>query len=217
MNIILQGYSGKTGNEIYQLGMEKGYNIYGVDIDHPLWKYEGYHDIDLLIDFSSPQGSAYAFDFACRHHIPLIIGTTDIGEDTIKEWDRIAQKEKMIVYLLENYLPSMEILCSFLKELDPLFERIAISETHHESKKDCPSGTSKMLKRCFDDQKKIPIISNRVKVFVYEHEISLKNEFEEITISHHCLTRKAYAEGVYQIIANLSNEKRRGIIRKRKE
>ncbi len=217
MKIILQGYSGKTGNEIYRLGKERGYEIIGVDEEIPLWKYEDRHDIDALVDFSSPKGSEYAFDFAYRHHIPLIIGTTGINEEIIEQWHQKALNGHLPVYLLENYLPSMEIICSFLKELDPLFDKIDISETHHESKKDKPSGTAKMLQRSFNKDKKIPILSNRVKIYVYEHEVHLQNDYEEITITHHCLSRKAYAEGVYQIIEQLSHDKRVGIIRKRKE
>lgn len=195
--IYIQGYSGKTGSEVYRLFQEKGLEVRGIDEYHPfpsIIKQEK----SVIIDFSTPAATEKAVEIALKYGFPMIIGTTGIEEEKIREWDLKAKEKEIGIYLLENYLPSLQCLQSFLKQVEIFFPSISIEETHHESKKDAPSGTAKMLRRCINQKKVVPIKSNRVKIYTYEHTIHLQNENEEIVLTHRCFSKRAYAWGVWE-------------------
>ena len=74
---------------------------------------------------------------------------------------------------------------------------------------------NKILIDLFNKQKKIPILSNRVKIYTYEHIIRLANDYEEITLVHRCLDKKGYAQGVYNLLMHINEYI--GVIRDVKE
>lgn len=218
MKVILQGYRGKMGKEIFSYLENQGVNVIGVDEEHPLSLYENEKGVDFLIDFSSIEGTYEIVKFALSHQLPLLIGTTGIQEETIKEWDKLAKEKKLTMVLLENYLLSIFYLKQFLRKVDSLFPQIEMEETHHQSKKDCPSGTALLLRRSFSSQKKIPILSKRVTIYTYEHKIILKNEDETIEIVHRTFHKRAYAKGLYEILTHWNDyQNEYGVIRERKD
>ncbi len=197
--IYIQGYSGKTGSEVYRLFQEKGLAVQGIDEHHPFpSSFPLTHEKSVIIDFSTPTATEKAVGIALKYGYPMIIGTTGIEEAKIQKWDQEAKKKGIGIYVLENYLPSLQCLQTFLKQVEIFFPSISIEETHHESKKDAPSGTAKMLRRCINQKKVVPIQSNRVKIYTYEHTIHLQNENEEIVLTHRCFSKRAYAWGVWE-------------------
>lgn len=217
MKVLIQGYTGKTGSEIYRLFLEKGIDVLGADVDKPILTFYKEKNIGLIIDFSIKEATGQAVEFALEKRIPLFIGTTGLDEKQIKIWDQKAKEKKIPIVILENYLLSMSKLKSFLREIAPIFPHVQIEETHHISKKDAPSGTALFLKESFLHKENIQITSYRVNQFVYEHRILLRNENEELEIIHHTFHKKAYAEGVYEMFLSLEQyQKISGVIQERK-
>jgi 4-hydroxy-tetrahydrodipicolinate reductase len=215
MKVILQGYKGKTGKLIYDTLIQRGIEVLPVDINNSLDDYYLEKNIDAIIDFSSIDGTKSALEFALNNNISLIIGTTNIEEINLKKYHEIALAKNIAIIALENYLLTMPSIMKFLASLDKHFEIINIEESHHESKVDAPSGTAKMLKRCFDDRKLVPILSKRVKMYVYEHIVTLKNDYEEISLTHRCINKEGYAIGVINVLYNI--DKYKGVILNVKE
>lgn len=211
MKVILQGFLGKTGSVIYELLKEKNVEVIPIDILDNLDDYKDEKNLFAIIDFSSYKGAKKALDFALEKKINAIIGTTSLEDIDFDFYHNEALKTNIAIVVLNNFLPSMPYIASFLSSIDDNFDNIQIEETHHKSKKDAPSGTAKMIRKCFDKQKKIPIFSNRVKIYTYEHIVKLVNDYEEITLVHRCLNKKGYALGVYKVLESISKYK--GVIK----
>lgn len=216
MKVLIQGYSGKTGSEIYHLFLEKGVSVLGADKEKDISNFFN-EEVGFIIDFSSLEGTKKAVEMALEKRIPLLIGTTGLKEEEIQTWDQKAKEKKIPIVILENYLLSMSYLKAFLKKLAPIFPSIKIEETHHISKKDAPSGTALFLKDSFPSSQDIEVISHRVNEYQYEHSILLRNENEELEIIHHTFHKKAYAEGVYEVFLSFDQYRNTyGVIRERK-
>ena len=75
---------------------------------------------------------------------------------------------------------------------------ISISETHHEGKKDAPSGTALALKQALlevDPALKVEIVSHREGEAVGTHTVTARLGDDVIQIRHEALSRRSFAEG----------------------
>lgn len=101
---------------------------------------------DMLIDFSAPAALQASLDRAVSAAIPLLIGTTGLGDGAA---ERIAAAAKDIAVLRA---PNTSLGVALLAELVERAARvlgpdwdIEIAESHHRMKADAPSGTALML------------------------------------------------------------------------
>jgi 4-hydroxy-tetrahydrodipicolinate reductase len=88
-------------------------------------------------------------------------------------------------------------LAQQLVPLVPGYE-ISISETHHESKKDKPSGTALTLRQVLlevDPTLKVEIVSHREGDAVGVHTITARMGGDVLQIQHESLSRQSFAEG----------------------
>lgn len=120
MKVLIQGYSGKTGSEIYHLFLEKGVSVLGADKEKDISNFFN-EEVGFIIDFSSLEGTKKAVEMALEKRIPLLIGTTGLKEEEIQTWDQKAKEKKIPIVILENYLLSMSYLKAFLKSLHRFF------------------------------------------------------------------------------------------------
>jgi len=103
-------------------------------------------DLDVVVDFSSPEGTLAALRFCSRHKKPIVIGTTGLGD---QERAQVESAAKRIPCLLSpNMSVAMNLLFRLAAEvaraLGPEYDA-EILETHHRFKKDAPSGTALKL------------------------------------------------------------------------
>lgn len=101
---------------------------------------------DVLVDFSAPDALQSSLDRALSAGIPILIGTTGLGETAEQ---RIAEAAKSIPVLrAPNTSLGVALLAELVeraaKVLGPDWD-IEISETHHRMKSDAPSGTALLL------------------------------------------------------------------------
>ena len=69
MKIILKGYKGKMGKIVYDYLCNKGYEIEGFDLEHPISKDV---EFDIAIDFSSLSVKPSYFSLISGGIIPLL-------------------------------------------------------------------------------------------------------------------------------------------------
>lgn len=86
------------------------------------------------------------------------------------------------------------------RQLVPLVHgfEISISETHHQSKKDAPSGTALALKQTLlevDSTLKIQITSHREGEAVGTHTITARLGDDVVELRHESISRRSFAEG----------------------
>ncbi len=172
----------------------------------------------VLIDFTQPNATENHVEGALRLGVGLVIGTTGLPEKTLQA---IQQASKQIPVLQS---PNMSAGVNFLFELvaraaEVLGEDydIEISETHHQMKKDAPSGTALELARLIAkakgwDPKKafifgrqgetgerkkgtIAIHALRGGDVVGDHTVSFLGGGEIVELTHRATSRDAFARG----------------------
>ena len=206
---IAGGSSTITNESIGEdLGIYNGTETLGVNI---ISAPQNKENIDAIIDFSEPNNSMKLLRFASKNNIPTLVGTTGFSETESAEMIELANYFPLLIapntsigiVLIKRMLESIS------SELD-LFSIPEIYESHHEEKRDSPSGTaldlSKELSSLGSYSEEIKIRSERSGESVGEHKITLKRPNELIEISHSALDRSLFADGALEAVKWISNK-----------
>lgn len=172
--------------------------------------------IDVLIDFSSPEGAATLAAACASAAIPIVSGTT--GLDEAQRTTQRAAAGRIAVFHAANMSPGVNAVMALLPALVQALNGydLEIVEMHHRYKADAPSGTAQALARVvaaasggplqdrarhgregasLREAGEIGIHAVRAGGNPGEHTIILAGEGEEVRISHRAFSRAAYAEG----------------------
>ena len=193
---------GVAGQENKNIGKDLGEIAEVEKIGIPLSSnlYDLSEEIGVLIDFSEAKFSLKAVEYSKNLHIPLVLATTGYEDEELN----IIRKASQFMPLLQASNTSLGI--AFLKKIIDLtsdsfsyFDNLEILETHHQDKKDSPSGTALDLANFLSERIKgkdsIPIESQRTGDTAGEHKIILSKEAERIELTHKALDRSIYAKG----------------------
>lgn len=103
-------------------------------------------DIQVAIDFSSPEGCMSALDHCTKNSIPLVVATTGLTAEQIERIRSAGQKVAIC------WAPSMSLAVNLTMKLVqqaakalkqvPQGADVEIIERHHRYKEDSPSGTA---------------------------------------------------------------------------
>lgn len=103
-------------------------------------------DIDAIIDFSTPAGTAAAMETAKASGKPLVVATTGLEEEQQAQLKQLAEKIPVL------WAPSMSLAVNLVMQLTsiaggalknhPTGADVEIIERHHRFKEDSPSGTA---------------------------------------------------------------------------
>jgi len=188
----LIGSTGRLGSEVVNVFKEKNHKlVYEIDIEK-----EVKNDIpQVLIDCSLPSAFNKVVELVKQFNIPLVIATTGLTENDLQRLKDLSTRVPVAQSFnfsvgIQVLLKLTEIANDVLKDWD-----IEISETHHRFKKDKPSGTAIMLK----DQlvsKPVNISSLRLGNVVGDHTVTFGGLGETISITHHAISRRTFAEGI---------------------
>ena len=193
---------GVAGQENKNIGKDLGEIAEVEKIGIPLSSnlYDLSEEIGVLIDFSEAKFSLKAVEYSKNLHIPLVLGTTGYEDEDLN----MIREASQSIPLLKASNTSLGI--AFLKKIIDLtsdsfsyFDNLEILETHHQDKKDSPSGTALDLANFLSERIKgkdsIPIQSQRTGDTAGEHKIILSKEAERIELTHKALDRSIYAKG----------------------
>ena len=124
-------------------GMESGISGKITVTDSP---GEALSNADVLIDFTQPEGCVRNVMAAVQLGRPAVVGTTGLGPDQI-EILRQASQQVAVVHA-PNMSVGVNLLFKLVQEvasiLGPSYD-VEIVESHHNRKKDSPSGTALRL------------------------------------------------------------------------
>lgn len=223
-NILLFGDSGRMGVEIQQ---EASHGTQAAQIvatqsrsGELLSRLPGIEP-NVIVDFSTAQGTAAAVETARRMQIPILVGTTALPADTLAS---LAALSKVVpVLVAANTSLGVNVLLDLIRRaqsaLGPDFD-IEIVETHHRRKHDSPSGTAQVLYQALrsPDSKvssgaeyksvhgrfgpetlrgstEIGVHAVRGGSVAGEHSVIFFGEGERIEITHRAQSRSIFAKG----------------------
>ncbi|MEN3041950.1 MAG: dihydrodipicolinate reductase C-terminal domain-containing protein [Fervidobacterium sp.] len=190
MKFGIVGVKGKMGREIADYFLSMGDELVlrvDVDVEDVTEKPE------VIVDFSHRSALEKTIDLCSKFSCPLVIGTTALSDDDLNKLKKLS--EKVPVVQSYNFSEGINLLKLILQQFRQHFNNwdIAIVETHHNKKKDAPSGTALMLKNTLD--KEIQINSLRIGGVFGEHTVVIANDGEVIELTHKALSRRAFSIG----------------------
>jgi len=199
MKIAIFG-NGKMGKLISKIAKERGHQINAVSNSSNSATNIDLQNIDIAIDFSTPDTAFENIMHAINNDTPIISGTTN----WLKKYEQVKKaciKSNGAFLYASNFSLGMNILFKLNKNLANLIKNYnydnIISESHHLEKLDSPSGTAITLRENIEEilQKKIEIKSNRTKNIIGTHSIKYTSDIDEIEIIHTAKSREGFATG----------------------
>jgi 4-hydroxy-tetrahydrodipicolinate reductase len=205
MNIGIIGY-GKMGREIEKIALQKGHNIL-LKINsknHHLLNSKNIADIDVAIEFSTPETAFENIIFCINNKIPIVCGTTG-WLNKLEEVKNLCLEHPTSFIYAPNFSIGVNLFFDINNYLSKLMSgkkyQFSVEETHHITKKDKPSGTA--IKILNDILKNSPYIDNahsqiqshRIGETTGVHTIKYKSEIDEIELIHKAHNRLGFAEG----------------------
>ena len=214
MKIALMGF-GKMGKEIDAAAREQGEVIARVfEIDNPV-KAQDLADVDICIEFSTPQSVLPNIRAAIQAKRDIVVGTTGWHQhlDEIKNTVR----DSGLLYS-SNFSLGMNIFLRLTRRAAELMNRAPeydpyIHESHHRHKVDSPSGTAislaKILIDGIDRKKEIlskppegaikpemlHVSSTRAGMIAGIHTVGFDSEADSIELRHVAKGRRGFALG----------------------
>ncbi len=219
--IAINGFFGKMGQSIYNESQKSSsYDVkIGCDIKEKIDNKdfdkitltsdlkEHKNLFDVVIDFSIPSSSIKVIQLCKKLQKPISIGTTGFNEGQLKEINSASNSIPILLAPNMSYGVNVcfDTLYSLAKKLKDY--EVVINETHHKNKIDSPSGTAiKMaeiickarnieLGNVNSNNCPIKIKSNRINSEVGIHEVTFRNDFNEIKIIHTAFNRSIFSKG----------------------
>lgn len=235
IKVLVNGICGKMGTEVAKLILKDNSMQLLGGLDYQInssLPYPIFSSIDCLpniptviIDFSTPEATLSLLPYCISNHIPLVIATTGF---TKEEQTKIIDASSQIpIFLSSNMSYEITLLSHIIAELSQKLPEadIEIVETHHNQKKDSPSGTAllladsinkahsytynfnRMQKREKRSPKEIGFSSIRGGNIVGEHSVFFFSPNETLEIKHTAHSRIVFAEGAIKATEFLVNQK----------
>lgn len=220
--LALVGASGRTGGEVLRLAREddKLKSKFQIAAGICRKKIEGIrcisslaeaspNEVDVVVDFSSPQFWSQVLGWCVSHKKPFVSGTTGLSEE---QKSHLVSASKDIAIL---WAPNMSMGIAFLNKVTQEFNRLSgfdfqIEDIHHRHKKDAPSGTAILLQNTLQKQtpKPLPAIASFRGGGVFGvHRVYAFGEEETLTFEHTALNRAVFARGALQGALWLARQK----------
>lgn len=217
MKIAIIGY-GKMGKGIEKMAKEQGHDVFIIDTKSTLSLSDQLTTIlpDVAIEFTVPDAAYSNLKTCIECGIPVISGTTGWTEKLPKIEALTKEKQGSFLYG-SNFSIGVNLFFDLNKKLSSLMQthisyEASIEEIHHTEKKDAPSGTAITLAEGLIEEHKsydrwtlvegnnlkapnLAITALREEGVPGTHEISYKNEIDEISIKHTAFSRAGFISG----------------------
>ncbi|MGA2674669.1 MAG: 4-hydroxy-tetrahydrodipicolinate reductase [Terracidiphilus sp.] len=196
---------GKTGSLVAEVARERGHSVRALDIT------ENQHasaltaptlaGVDAVIDFTAPEAAVENIRAVLALGSRIVVGTTGWYAH-LDEMKSKAQKRGALLYGT-NFSIGVQKLFRLTADLAKLEGyTFSISETHHVSKLDAPSGTAITLREIVEAGQartgadaKVEITSHRVGDAKGEHIVTATSYVDTLEVRHDAHSRRGFALG----------------------
>ena len=206
MRIAIVG-NGRMGKAVAELAVDQGHTIHTVITSAENSRGRALvparlHGSDVALEFTSPEAAVDNLEKLLALRIPTVTGTTG-WYDALPRIAACTRAHRGALLHSPNFSVGVHLFLRTARELARLLKDRpefggSISEEHHSSKRDAPSGTALLLERqlaASDPGRSFPISSIRQGSASGTHTVSYKGPHEEIHLSHIARDREAFAAG----------------------
>jgi 4-hydroxy-tetrahydrodipicolinate reductase len=219
MRILILG-AGKTGRLVADVAAERSHSVRalasGENPNASTLTPAFLKDFDAAIDFTTPSAVVANMRACLPHGIRMVIGTTG-WYDHLPELRSLAQQHKTALLYGTNFSIGMQMMLKLAKEMTTTLKdagyTFTISETHHISKLDAPSGTALTLRdavlstldrKVATPNNEITITSNRTGDVEGIHSLIATGTCDRLVLTHESKSRRPFAEGAVRAAEWLS-------------
>ncbi len=204
------------GKTIEQIALNRGHEIAGrIDVNNRAdLDALGKEDVDVAIEFSSPEAALDNVRDCLKRGWPVVCGTTGWLEHRT-EIEELCRQQHGAFFYASNYSIGVNLFFRLNKMLARFMKgypsyHVSMTEVHHTEKKDAPSGTAITLaegiieqiptkKRWVNDADSQPdavvIESLREGTVPGTHVVRYDSDVDTIEIKHVAYSRQGFALG----------------------
>jgi 4-hydroxy-tetrahydrodipicolinate reductase len=209
---------GKMGQAIRQLATEKGWNVSAVvgereNVGGKAIDARSLGQPDVAVEFTQPEAAVGNITACLRAGVPIVVGTTG-WYDSLPEVTRIANETGTPLLWSPNFSLGVNVMIELARYAGTLMHSLEdfdahIVETHHNKKKDAPSGTAIAIGKAASDalERPIPTTSVRTGAVPGTHELIFDGPFEQLSLTHLARDRRVFADGALTAAAWLIGKK----------
>jgi 4-hydroxy-tetrahydrodipicolinate reductase len=149
----------------------------------------------VIVDCSAPACCAELLPLAAAQGVPYLLASTALPAAAQPAIERAAQT--VAVFQAANLSRGVAVLAALVKQAAvalPHFD-LAVSDLHHRSKRDAPSGTALALAAQAGPGRHVEYAALRGGSVVGEHTVFFLGEDERLELTHRSSSRDAFARG----------------------
>ena len=182
-------------------------------------------DVDVVVDFSAPAASVGYAETAAEAGVPIVVGTTGFADEEIEALESAGERTPVLVGAnfargVQALISAVETAVASLPEYD-----VELTETHHNGKRDAPSGTANVILDRIDAARdteatrvhgregeaprtadEIGVHARRAGDVTGEHEVLLAGNRETVSLTHRAGSRAVFAAGAVDAAAWLTEQ-----------
>ena len=156
---------------------------------------------DVAIDFSIGDAVIKNVGACALAHVPLVEGTTGWKQHESTAKQLMTEHSGAMVYGA-NFSIGVNLFYRIAKQAAALFSAVDgyapfIEESHHNRKRDAPSGTALKLRDLMSEHfgSDIPTSSTRAGYIPGTHRVGFDSEADQILLTHTARSRQGFANG----------------------
>lgn len=205
-----------VGGVVSDSGGHAGRQIAPGIVAHPASSMEkAVERADVYVDATSVAAAAKNLAKVPPMGVNCVVGTTGLADDVLKAFESLVQENNVSAVVTPNFSVGVNVFWKMCGVLAAVLENydIEIIETHHDKKKDAPSGTAMRAAQIASEVtgienivhgrqgivgargREIGVHAVRAGDVVGEHTILFAGNKERIELTHRAHSREAFAEG----------------------
>ncbi|MDD4859792.1 MAG: 4-hydroxy-tetrahydrodipicolinate reductase [Dehalococcoidales bacterium] len=186
---------------------------------------------DVIVDFSTAKAVMPLVHLAAEKKVNLVIGTTGLPADQVKEIEQEATANKIGIVIASNFALGAVLMMYLAKTAAKYLDYAEIIELHHDKKTDAPSGTALTTARGMAAARGKPFVqpaskekyesrgqvvegitlhSVRLPGLLAHQEVLFGAAGQTLSIRHDTISRECYMPGVLMAIKEVT--RRKGLI-----
>jgi len=204
MRILILGH-GKTGKLVADVAHERGHGVHVLDAKEnqggAALTAPFVAGFDVVIDFTNPEAVVQNMRACLATGAKMVIGTTGWYEK-LADMRGLAERKGAALLYGTNYSIGVQVMFGLAAQMGAALKdkgyTFSISETHHVSKLDSPSGTAITLGQVVEGATgfdKIGIAANREGDAKGLHVLEARSESDRLVLTHEAFSRRGFAEG----------------------
>ncbi len=202
MRVLVLGH-GKTGKLVAEVASQRGHGVHVLDakenpgaagLTAPF--VAGF---DVVIDFTTPEAVVPNMRACLATGAKMVVGTTG-WYDKLADMRSLAERKQAGLLYGTNFSVGVQVMLRLAREmgtaLKDLGYQFAVTETHHASKLDKPSGTALSLAGTVEQASgaKVKIDAHREGDVMGLHVLEARGDADRLVLTHEAFSRRGFAE-----------------------